>query len=80
MPEQLDVPALDHLTDRYRVELPSFEDLDELRLMSGFHDEEHPLLRLGEHYLIRIHPLFALWHPVKVHANAVVTSVCHLKG
>ena len=45
-----------HLADLGDVEAPLLEDLDDLALAPLLRDEEHPLLRLGEHQLVGRHP------------------------
>ena len=37
------------------VEVPLLEDRDDLLLAAALRDEQHPLLRLGEHHLVRRH-------------------------
>ena len=59
-----------HRADARRVQVPLREDLLDLPLAPGLDDDEHPLLRLGEHDLVGVHPRLALRHPVELDLDA----------
>ncbi len=57
-------------SDMGGVEVPFGEDLLDLALAPLLHDDEHPLLGLGKHDLVGIHPLLALGNPVEFDLDA----------
>ena len=71
--------AVGDLAHHRDVEVPLLEYLLNLFLAPLLGDEEHPLLRLGEHRLIGGHPLGALGHEIQVHLHAAAGAVGHLE-
>ena len=51
-----------HLADAHRVQIPLLEDALDLGFAAALDDEQHPLLRLGQHDLVRRHAGLALRH------------------
>ncbi len=72
VPERAQQPGLGHLADHGAVELPAVDHRLDLGEPLGGDDRDHPLLRLGDHHLPRLHPLLALRHAVEVDVDAVV--------
>ena len=68
-----------HLADLGDVQAPLLEDLDHLALAPLLRDEEHPLLRLGEHQLVGRHAGLAHRDLVEVEAHADVAARAHLE-
>ena len=54
------------------LELPALAHLLDLGEPPRAHDRDHPLLRLGDHHLPRLHPLLAQRHAIQVDIDAVV--------
>ncbi len=72
MPERAQLAGLGHLADHGAVELPAVDHGLDLGEPLGRDDRDHPLLRLGDHDLPRLHVLLALRHAVEVDVDAVV--------
>jgi len=64
------VAVLGDLADDGDMEVPLLEDGQDLGLAAALDDDQHPLLRLGEHHLVRRHPELAAGHPVEVDQRA----------
>ena len=72
VPERAQLARLGDLADLGAVELPAVDHRFDLGEPLGRDDRHHPLLRLGDHDLPRLHPRLALGHAVEVHVDAVV--------
>ena len=72
MPQRAQLAGLGHLADHGAVELPAVDHGLDLGEPLGRDDRDHPLLRLGDHDLPRLHVLLALRHAVEVDVDAVV--------
>ncbi len=68
------------MTDAHGVQIPLLEDLLDLVLAAPSHDEQHPLLRLGEHDLVGRHAGLALRNVSDVDFNPGVAASPHLAG
>jgi hypothetical protein len=55
-----DAAGVGDAADDDGVQIPLAEDVYHLPLAAAVRDDEHPLLRLGEHDLVGGHPLLAL--------------------
>ena len=68
--ERAQVAVVGHLADHRARQFPALADsahvVDPLRR----DDRDHPLLRLGDHDLPRLHVVLAQWHAVEVHVDA----------
>ena len=49
------VAVVGDVADDRRRQFPGLEDGSDLRLAAALHDDEHPLLRFGEHHVVRAH-------------------------
>ena len=67
-----------HFADPDRVQIPLLEHPVDLRLASSPHDEQHPLLRLGQHDLVRGHARLAPRHAGDVDVDAGAAAGAHL--
>ncbi len=76
-PQGAQQPGVRHLADHRAVELPAVDHRLHLGEPRGGDDRDHPLLRLGDHHLPRLHVLLALRHPVEEDVDPVVG--CHLR-
>ncbi len=60
--ENLESVTLDNFTDDDCIEIPLLEDVDNLFLPPALCDDQHPLLRFGQHHFVGGHSSFALRH------------------
>ena len=67
-----ELAGLGHLADHGAVELPAVDHRLDLGEPVGRDDRDHPLLRLRDHDLPRLHPLLAQRDAVEVDVDAVV--------
>jgi len=52
--------SFDDFADDYSIQIPFFENIDDLFFASRFGDDEHSFLRFRKHHFIRRHAGFAL--------------------
>ena len=69
-----------HDPDAVGVELEMVEDLAPRRLGLGSHQDQHPLLRFGQHHLVGRHALFPAADPVDVDVDPAMASMGELAG
>ena len=67
-----------HLADVHGVQIPLVEDALDFGFAPALDDEQHPLLRFGEHDLVRRHARFALRHHRHVDLDAGAAARSHL--
>ena len=72
VPERAQEPGVGDLADDRAVELPAVDHRLDLGEPLGRDDRDHPLLRLRDHHLPRLHALLALRHAVEVDVDPVV--------
>ena len=72
VPERAQEPGVGDLADHRAVELPAVDHRLDLGEPLGVDDRDHPLLRLRDHHLPRLHALLALRHAVEVDVDPVV--------
>ena len=63
-----------------RIESPFFENAEDFVLAAFLRHQQHALLRLAEHDLVRSHAGFALRHAVEFDFNAHAAAPAHLAG
>jgi hypothetical protein len=76
--EDPQAPGVGDGADHRGGEIPAVEDLHHLMLAAALGDDQHPLLRLGEHDLVRRHPLLAAWDLEHVEIQSAPRSARHL--
>ena len=74
------MPSLGHLADAHGVEVPFLEDALDFGFAALLGDEQHALLRLRQHDLVRRHAGFALRHERDVDLDAGAAARSHLGG
>ena len=79
MPEQPHESVVRHFADHRRVEVPLLERPHDFVFASALRDDEHPLLRLAEHDLVRRHPAFAHRHAIELQPDARAGAPRHLE-
>ena len=67
-----------HITDVRRMEIPLVEDCFDFLLAPLLDDEQHALLRFGEHDLVRRHPGLALRDVADVDLDPAAAASAHL--
>ena len=72
VPQGPQLARLGHLADHRPMQLPAVDHRLDLGEPLGRDDRDHPLLRLGDHDLPRLHPVLALRHAVEMDVDAVV--------
>ena len=75
----LEARALRHFADLDGVQIPLLEHSFDFVLAAALDDEEHALLRFGQHDLVRRHAGFALRHVDHVHGHADAAAGAHLR-
>ena len=65
--------------DYRAVQVPLLKNADDVLLAAALGDDEHSLLRLGQHDFVRSHSAFANGHFVEVEANASSRAAGHLE-
>ncbi len=68
-----------HFSDVHRMQVPLVEDALDLRFAAALHDEQHPLLRLGEHDFVGRHAGLALRDEGDIDFNARPAPRAHLR-
>ena len=71
------VAILGYVPNHNRVKLPLLEDVEDFAFAALCGDDQHSLLRLGEHDFVRRHPCFALRHKLDVYLDAVPRARAH---
>ena len=77
VPERAQLAAVGDLADHGVRQLPALADLLDGSQALRLDHRDHPLLRLGDHHLPRLHPLLAERDPVEPHVDSVVRG--HLR-
>ena len=72
-------PVVHHVADVRGMEIPLVEDCFDLRLAPFLDDEQHALLRFGEHDLVRRHAGLALRDAADVDLDAAAAASAHLR-
>ena len=67
------------LPDPRCVKIPFLENPLDLLLAPALDDEQHPLLRLGQHDLVRRHAALALWNERDVDLDACAAARSHFR-
>jgi len=60
------------------IESPLFKNAEDFLLAAFLRDQQHALLRLAQHELVRSHASFALGHAVEFNLNAHTATPAHL--
>ena len=71
---------IDHAADGDRVQSPLFEDAKDFVFAALLGDQQHALLRLAQHDLVRSHAGVALRHQVELDLQANAAARAHLAG
>ena len=77
---QTDTTGVGHVADAHRVQVPLLEHRLNLALAAGLGDQQHALLRLRQHDLVRRHAGLALRHERHLHLHAAAAAGAHLGG
>src|SRR5262245_1384845 len=72
------VTVVGDLADYDRVQFPFLEDVENLSFAAGVRHQQHSLLRLREHDLVRRHTGLALRHQIKIDLDSVAGARRHL--
>jgi hypothetical protein len=79
VPEEALEAVVGDFADDGGVEVPLFEDREDVRLAPLLGDDQHPLLRLGEHDLVRRHAALAHRDAVEVETDTGAGAPRHLE-
>ena len=79
MPDQPHESVICHFADHRRVQVPPLEDAHDFFLAPFLRHDEHPLLRLAEHDLVRRHAALAHRHAIEDEAHARAGAACHFE-
>ena len=71
---------LDHLANDDGIEIPALKDLQQLAFAALHGDDQHALLRFGEHHLVGGHARLALGHEVEIDLDPRSGARAHLAG
>ena len=79
MEENAHEAVVRHFADHGRIEVPLLEDAHHFVFATALGHDEHPLLRLGQHDLVRRHAALAHRDAVEDQADARAGPAGHLE-